>query len=172
MKNRFDDWRLGDRVFDTNLGWGEIVGYGAGDYPLTVKFGEGLTNNYDLNGYTAFVYETDGEPRRTQFPTLYWRTPYISGGDTPPKRMVKIGRYEYPEPESEPIELGENYWAASLDFLAEDEVSVFGHEWVNDSFDKLILERGFLHKDEMSALQHAEALFEFWQDSLEGRYSE
>jgi len=69
-------------------------------------------------------------------------------------QTIKIGEHEFPMPMREAPALGAMYWVVELtnsDVASET-------QWVNDSSDRLWLQRGLCHTTEEAALQHAKAL--------------
>lgn len=71
-----------------------------------------------------------------------------------PPEMIKIGNFEFPKSESEPLEVGEEYyfphlcWSKFIDDLT----------WHGTALDMKLLERGLVHKTEEAAKQHARVL--------------
>ena len=69
-------------------------------------------------------------------------------------QTIKIGEHEFPMPMREAPALGAVYWLVepvNSDVASET-------QWVNDSLDRLWLQRGLCHATREAALQHAKAL--------------
>jgi hypothetical protein len=71
----------------------------------------------------------------------------------PRKKMMKIGDYEFPEPEREAPEVGTTYYI--VDKTAEKLTMKL--EWEGDPTDMCWLKRGLIHLSESAAFAHAKA---------------
>lgn len=71
-----------------------------------------------------------------------------------PPEMIKIGNFEFPKGETEPLRPSERYYAPELS----KEGFVLETTWENDSLDWHYLKRGFMHKTREAAKQHARVL--------------
>ena len=83
METTFENAKVGDRVWDFNLGWGKVIKVLKGDsFPIEVRFyiGEGRS---DYESYTINGSELDNVRR-----TLFWDEIKF-GIPTRPKRLVK-----------------------------------------------------------------------------------
>ena len=72
------------------------------------------------------------------------------------QEMVTIGDVSFPKPESEPPELGTEYWIAELSY--EYYATTLPILWADDSHDHMYLKRGLIHLSRENAVAHAEAL--------------
>ena len=72
------------------------------------------------------------------------------------QEMITIGDVSFPKPESEPPELGTEYWIAepSYGYYATT-IPIF---WSDDSQDRIYLKRGLVHLTRENAIAHAKAL--------------
>ena len=61
------------------------LGFDDDDYPIRVIFDDNKT-------YAIFTIDGKSSLDNAN-PTLYWSKPTITGGTTPPERMVSIGGY-------------------------------------------------------------------------------
>ena len=76
--------------------------------------------------------------------------PYVKWRIAP--KTVKVGEYEVPEPEREPLERDTNYWTFTP-FLGAARTC-----WLGTDRDKLALEGGFIHLTKEAAEAHYEAI--------------
>jgi len=68
-------------------------------------------------------------------------------------KMLKLGDYEYPEPEIWRLSYGEKYYVPDM-FKA-----TLGIQWAELPLDFMFLKDGFIHKTEENAKLHAIAIF-------------
>lgn len=71
-----------------------------------------------------------------------------------PRPMIKIGNFEFPKGETEPLEVGEEYYVPAMvsPELVEEYI------WDGDITDMKFLESGLVHKKEEAAEQHVKVL--------------
>ena len=72
------------------------------------------------------------------------------------QEMITIGDVSFPKPESEPPELGTEYWIAEASY--EYYATTIPILWGDDSQDRIYLKRGFVHLTRENAIAHAKAL--------------
>lgn len=72
------------------------------------------------------------------------------------QEMITIGDVSFPKPESEPPELGTEYWIAEASY--EYYATTIPILWGDDSQDRIFLKRGFVHLTRENAIAHAKAL--------------
>ena len=72
------------------------------------------------------------------------------------QEMVTIGDVSFPKPESEPPELGTEYWITELSY--EYYATTLPVLWDDDSHDHMYLKRGLIHLSRENAVAHTEAL--------------
>lgn len=71
-----------------------------------------------------------------------------------PKPTIKIGDIDVPEPEREPLKIGETYYIPYLSH--QDNINSLC--WGNDMYDIRVLKRGLVHRTKEAAIQHAKVL--------------
>lgn len=71
-----------------------------------------------------------------------------------PPQTVKIGNFEFPKPESEPLERGTHYYLTDIVFPNTPEEC----KWVGDLLDETYLNNGYVHKTKEAAIQHAKVI--------------
>lgn len=75
--------------------------------------------------------------------------------ETPKPEMVRIGNFEFPKPETEPLQEGEVYYTPCLDGWELYEV----YNWYSGMHNnEKLLEDGLVHKTQEAAEQHARVL--------------
>ena len=72
------------------------------------------------------------------------------------QERVTVGDVSFPKPESEPPELGTEYWIADPSYRHYETPNTL--TWVDDSTDHMFLKRGLIHLSRGSAVAHAKAL--------------
>ena len=72
------------------------------------------------------------------------------------QEMITIDGISFPAPESEPPELGTEYWIAELSY--EYYATTIPILWADDSADHMYLKRGLIHLSRENAVAHTEAL--------------
>lgn len=79
-----------------------------------------------------------------------------------PPEMIKIGNFEFPKGETEPLEVGEKYYVPTMlsTELVEDYI------WEGDTTDMQFLESGLTHRTEEAAEQHARVLLAISQGNI------
>lgn len=78
----------------------------------------------------------------------------IVGMWEPPKPTIRIGNMDVPEPEREPLKIGEPYYVPCIYYPG----TADSINWNNDTYDIRVLKRGLVHKTREAAEQHAKAL--------------
>lgn len=71
-------------------------------------------------------------------------------------RTININGFEVPEPVSEPLEGGQEYWVGSI-YSGRSNVL----RWCNDSLDNRYLKSGLIHLTKEAAQLHIDALLSF-----------
>jgi hypothetical protein len=78
----FSEARIGDRVWSSLYGWGEIVAFGdTGSFPITVVFDGGSIECFTLCGN----YDTDHK-----YPSLFWDEIEIIPPSRPKRKVKKV----------------------------------------------------------------------------------
>ena len=72
------------------------------------------------------------------------------------QEMITVGDVSFPKPESEPPELGTEYWVAEASY--EYYATTIPILWGDDSHDRIYLKRGFVHLSKENAIAHSKAL--------------
>ena len=70
-------------------------------------------------------------------------------------KTIMINGYEVPEPQRVPLAIDEPYWT----FYFFQEIRMC--KWKDDDYDKLALEKGFVHTSKEAAVKHFDALISF-----------
>lgn len=70
------------------------------------------------------------------------------------QEMITIGDVSFPKPESNPPEVGTQYYVAYPTYSGYATSCL----WTGDQFDKRGLSRGFVHRSKENAIAHAKAL--------------
>jgi hypothetical protein len=99
--------------------------------------------------YWEFFQDSEGWKPLLNNPSWFENVAYRRKPQT-----IKIGEHEFPMPMREAPKMGAMYWLVepvNSDVASET-------QWVNDSLDRLWLQRGLCHATREAALQHAKAL--------------
>ena len=102
------------------------------------------------NGYLLF---TNGEDTILIEDT----TRYSHWGHTNPVRTIRTGEFDVPEPERDPLEVGQTYYT----LMFSSGLPVIDYNWVGDTTDFRFLDRGLVHLTKEAAELHAKALLSF-----------
>jgi hypothetical protein len=107
------------------------------------------------DGIGKYLCVSDGANRDLQFNPKH----KYHIGDTKPKRRIKLGEFEFDEPESVVPADKTAYWIPSFG----EKDNVFGCEWSKNTpvIDLRWLGLGWVHLSIESAIEHAEALIAF-----------
>ena len=88
---------------------------------------------------------------------LHWPSMQEFWSHTPPKRTIRIGEFDVPEPERRPLEKGQGHFVAILDSLNRS----YYRTWDSTVHDFRWLERGLIHLTKEAAELHSRALLSF-----------
>lgn len=138
---------------------GEPVVLRSGDKAYVLKHILNPTNkDYALIGYREYANNGKEEPLSWDVSGKYFhkyqQNADIVGMWEAPPETIKIGNFEFPKPESEPLKDGEEYYIAApyRTKMVEDCI------WRVEGFDMRCLKRGIVHKTSEAAEQHAKVL--------------
>ena len=81
------------------------------------------------------------------------------------QEMITVGDVSFPKPESEPPELGSEYWIAELSY--EYYTTVSSLLWADDSQDRHYLQVGCVHLTRENAIAHAKALIKLSEGTID-----
>ena len=74
------------------------------------------------------------------------------------QEMITIGDVSFPKPESEPLEIGTEYWVAEPSYR--NCISQNPYIWDDDDIDRRYLRRGLVHLTRENAIAHTKALIQ------------
>lgn len=120
-------------------------------YPLVVLPEQGPVFKCTADGHFFYQWE--------QMTYSLHENDVIGMWEEPPE-TIKIGDFEFPKPESEPLEVGEQYFMPSPQ--RNNLLSIV--TWEGDDSDKCWLKSGLVHRTKEAAVQHAKVLIAISQE--------